>query len=200
MNTGYKIIILTFLTTLILIPSQFAQEKLKDRIDKIEGSIDKIVITSEGKEYSFEGKEAEELFKMMKRKSSHNFVWKTSDDDKSKKKVFILDSDGDEKVIEIESDGDDNIIIKTDKDFDKETDGIRKKVKVEVENGNKKVTVTTKENGEEKIEIYEGKEADEYLEKMKSENDDFDIMINKDSEDKKVKKIIIKTEKEEKNK
>jgi len=35
---------------------------------------------------------------------------------------------------------------------------------------------------------------------MKSENDDFDIMINKDSEDKKVKKIIIKTEKEEKNK
>lgn len=199
MKTGYKFFILTLFTTLILIPSQFAQEKLKDKLDKIDGSIDKITITSEGKEYLFEGNDAEELFKMIKRKSSHNFVWNTSDDDKSKKKVIILDSDGENEVIEITGEGDDDIIIKKHKDFDSDINGITKKVKVEVENGNKIVTVTTKENGEEKTEVYEGQEADEYLEKMKSENDDFDIMINKDSDDKKVKKIIIKTEKEEKN-
>ena len=199
MKTGYKFFILILFTTLILIPSQFAQEKLKDKLDKIDGSIDKITITSEGKEYLFEGNDAEELFKMIKRKSSHNFVWNTSDDDKSKKKVIILDSDGENEVIEITGEGDDDIIIKKHKDFDSDINGITKKVKVEVENGNKIVTVTTKENGEEKTDVYEGQEADEYIEKMKSENDDFDIIINKDSDDKKVKKIIIKTEKEEKN-
>ena len=150
-------------------------------------------------EYLFEGNDAEELFKMIKRKSSHNFVWNTSDDDKSKKKVIILDSDGENEVIEITGEGDDDIIIKKHKDFDSDINGITKKVKVEVENGNKIVTVTTKENGEEKTDVYEGQEADEYIEKMKSENDDFDIIISKDSDDKKVKKIIIKTEKEEKN-
>ncbi|MGB5528931.1 MAG: hypothetical protein WBQ32_03100 [Ignavibacteriaceae bacterium] len=199
MKTGYKFFILILFTTLILIPSQFAQEKLKDKLDKIDGSIDKITITSEGKEYLFEGNDAEELFKMIKRKSSHNFVWNTSDDDKSKKKVIILDSDGENEVIEITGEGDDDIIIKKHKDFDSDINGITKKVKVEVENGNKIVTVTTKENGEEKTDVYEGQEADEYIEKMKSENDDFDIIINKDSDDKKVEKIIIKTEKEEKN-
>ena len=35
---------------------------------------------------------------------------------------------------------------------------------------------------------------------MKSENDDFDIEIKSDKDGKKVKKIIIETEKEEKNK
>ena len=55
-------------------------------------------------------------------------------------------------------------------------------------------------NGEEKTKVYEGKEADEYLEKMKSENKDFNISIDKDNDGKKIKKIIIETEKEEKNK
>ncbi len=66
---------------------------------------------------------------------------------------------------------------------------------MEVEDGNKKVTVTTKENGEEKTEVYEGKEAEEYLEKMDAESDEFDIMKEKEN-GKKVKKIIIETEKE----
>jgi hypothetical protein len=197
MKTGYRLIILTLLT-IVIIPSSFAQEKLKDKIKKIDGSVDKIVITSEGKEYSFEGKEAEELFQKIKKGASHNLSWTMADTEGGEEKVIIINSDGDEKVIEIESEGDDNIIIKTDKDFDKDTEGIRKKVKVEVEDDNRTVTVTTTENGEEKVEIYEGKEADEYLEKMKSENDDFNVSINKNEDGKKVKKIIIKTEKEEK--
>lgn len=198
MKTGYRLIILTLLT-IVIIPSSFAQEKLKDKIDKIDGSVDKIVITSEGNEYYFEGKEAEELFHKIKKGASHNLSWTMAETEGGEEKVIIINSDGDEKVIEIESEGDDNIIIKTDKDFDKDIEDIRKKVKVEAEDGNKKVTVTTTENGEEKVEIYEGKEADEYLEKMKSENDDFNISINKKEDGKKVKKIIIKKEKEEKS-
>ena len=69
-------------------------------------------------------------------------------------------------------------------------------MKIEVEDGNKKVTVTTRENGEEKTEVYEGTEAEEYIEKMKAENDDFDISIESKTDGKKVKKIIIETEKE----
>ena len=70
-----------------------------------------------------------------------------------------------------------------------------KRVKVEIENGQKKVTVTTKENGEEKTEVYE---ADEYLEKMKSEHgNEMLIEIDEDGSKKKIKKIIIEKEKKE---
>ena len=43
------------------------------------------------------------------------------------------------------------------------------------------------------------KEADEYIEKMKAENKDFDISIESKTDGKKVKKIIIETEKETEN-
>jgi len=200
MKAGYKFIIPTLFSFLVLIPSNFAQEKLKDKISKIDGSVDKIVITADGQDFSFEGNEAQELFNKIKKNTSHNFTWTTSDSISGKEKVIIVTSDGDDKVIEIESTGGNNIIIKTDKDIDDDINGIKNKVKIEVENGNKKVTVTTTENGEKKTEVYQGKEADEYIEKMKSENDDFDILIDIDNDGKKVKKIIIETEKEEKNK
>ena len=199
MKATYNLLIIILLSSLTFVTFNFAQEKLKDKIEKIDGSVEKIVITSDGKEYSFDGKEADELFQKIKRGKSHNLSWTLADTEEGEEKVIIINSDGDEKVIEIESEGDDNIIIKTDKDFDKDIEGIRKKVKVEVEDDNKKVTVTTTENGEEKTEVYEGKDADEYIEKMKSENDDLNISINKKEDGKKVKKIIIKTEKEEKN-
>ena len=68
---------------------------------------------------------------------------------------------------------------------------LSKKVKVEIDDGNKKVTVTTKENGEEKIEVYEGEEADEYLDKMKSEHgNEMLIEIDEDGNHKKMKKIL----------
>jgi len=200
MKAGYKFIIISLFSFLVLIPYNFAQEKLKDKINKIDGSVDKIVITADGQDFSFEGNEAQELFNKIKKNTSHNFTWTTSDSDSGKEKVIIVNSDGDDKVIEIESAGGNNIINKTDKDIDDDINGIKKKVKIEVENGNKKVTVTTTENGEKKTEVYEGKEADEYIEKMKSENDDFDISIDKDNNGKKLKKIIVEIEKEENNK
>jgi len=176
----------------------YAQNNIDEQINKIEGSIDKITITADDKEYTFEGSDAEKLFKRMKKYKSSSYVWHTSDDESSHKKVVTVRKDGDKEIVELEGDDEDIFIVKSDDDFEwNSSEGMQKKVKVEVQNGEKKVTVTTKENGEETTEVYEGDEADEYIEKMKSENDDFNIEIKSEKDGKKVKKIIIETEKEE---
>ena len=195
MKLKFTFFIASLFFLLTIFKSGIAQNDPEDQIKKIVGTVDKITITSDGKEYTFEGAEAEKLFKKMKSSKSQSFVWNSSDDS-TKKKVIILDADGDEDMIEVESAADNVVIVKTNKDFDSIDDGITKKVKVEVEDGNKKVTVTTKENGEETSEIYEGDEADEYIEKMKSENGDINISVDENTDGKKVKKIIIETEKD----
>jgi len=195
MKLKFTIFILSLFYLSTIGHSTMAQNDLEDQINKIDGNVDKITISSGGEEYTFEGADAEKLFKKMKSSKSKSFVWNTSDGSAKKKKVVIVNTDGEEDMIEVESGDDDVFIVKTGDDFDSLDDGISKNIKVEIENGNKKVTVTTNENGEETTEVYEGDEADEYLEKMKSENDDLDIVIEKDN-GKKVKKIIIQTEKE----
>ena len=183
-----------FLFSFIIINSGIAQNDVNEELKKIDGTVDKITITADGKDYTFEGSDAEALFKKMKSDKSQAFVWNSSGDSKTKK-VIILD--GDEDAVEVESADDDVYIIKSGKDLSDIDEGLTKKVKVKIENGEKTVTLTTKENGEEKTEVLTGKEADEYIEKMKAENDDFDIQINSDKDGKKVKKIIIETEKTE---
>ncbi len=183
MKTITTLIFSTFLLLLIINKSTFGQSDLQEQLSKIDGNVDKITITADGKEYTFEGSDAEKLFKKMKGSDSQSFAWHSSDDSK-KEKVIILDGDDDDDVF----------VVKSGDDFDWDTEGMNKKVKVEVENGEKTVTVTTKENGKETTKVYTGEEAEEYLNKMKSENDDFDIEIKSDKDGKKMKKIIIKTE------
>ena len=96
MKAGLRVLFLFAFSSIVLVSSNFAQEKLEDKINKIDGSVDKITITSEGKEYVFEGDEAAELFKKIKNKSSKSFIWNSSDDDKRKKKVILLDLDDEE--------------------------------------------------------------------------------------------------------
>jgi len=80
------------------------------------------------------------------------------------------------------------------------SDNIEKKVNVEVNNGVKKVTVTTKvKDGEEKVEVYEGAEADEYLEKME-EGHKMEFQFSEDGDKTMKKKKIIIIEKEEEKK
>ena len=185
------------LFSFIIINSAIAQNDLNDQLKKIDGKVDKVTITADGKVYTFEGSDAEVLFKKMKSSKSHSFVWNSHDS--NGKKVIILDADEDEEAIEVEGDDENVYIIKSGKDFSDVDEGMSKKVKVKIENGKKTVTVTTKENGEETTKIYTGEEADQYLNKMKSENDDFDIQIKTDKDGKKVKKIIIETEEETEN-
>ena len=75
------------------------------------------------------------------------------------------------------------------------SDEIQKRINVEIKDDEKIVTVTTLKDGKENIEVYEGKAAEEYLDKMKSdEKINVNIDVDKDLKGKKIKKIIIEKE------
>lgn len=185
--------------TLALFPIlTFAQSDVNTILKNITGNVDEIVIKSDGKEYKFSGDEAQKLFSSMKNKKEvKSFSFTTKDGkvfegDSLNKKIII-------KELGDESNGDSNVVIVLidEDDFDTEDSDIKtieKKVLVSEENGKKVVKVTTKEDGKENTEIYEGKAADDYLEKMKSENE-IEVNVNVQEEDgKKIKKIIIEKE------
>ena len=172
----------------------FAQSDVKKMLKDINGKVDEIVIKSDGKVFTFSGDEAAELFTTMKNdKEVKSFSFTTKDgkvftDDSLTKKIIIKDLD---------VDSENEVLVFVDEDFDSDDADIKKiekKVMVSDDGGKKIVKVTTNEGGKENIEIYEGKAADEYLEKMKSENE---IEVNvdvKDEDGKKIKTIIIEKE------
>jgi len=188
----YVKIILPAIIIFILSSPGFAQENLKDKLSKIEGHVDKITISAGGEEFTFEGEEAEKLFKKMhsNRKSTNTFVVKIDEDGgEGTEKIIIKCDGGFEEVFEFKAEGCDHAVWFSDDD---KLHSLDKNIKVEIGDGNKKVTVTTKENGEEKIEIYEGEEAEEYFDNMKSEHGhEMLIEIDDDGEYHKMKKIII---------
>jgi len=190
LKTSVKII-LPAIIIFILSSSGFAQEDIKDKLSKIEGHVDKITISAGGEEFTFEGEDAEKLFNRMQfnTKSSNTFIVKIDEGGEGTKKIIIKSYGGDEEVYEFKTDGGDHAVWFSDDDC---FHNLGKEIKIEIEDGNKKVTVTTKENGEEKTEIYEGEEAEEYLDKMKSEHGhEMLIEIDEDGEYHKMKKIII---------
>jgi hypothetical protein len=115
-----------FLLSFIIINSGIAQNDLNDQLKKIDGTVDKITITANGQDYTFEGSDAEALFKKMKSSKSQNFVWNTADDS-NKKKVIILNSNDDEDAIEVESADDNVYIFKSGKDLSDVDEGLTKK-------------------------------------------------------------------------
>ena len=200
LKTSVKIIF-PALVIFMLSSIGFAQEGLKDKLSKIEGHVDKITISAGGEEFTFEGEEAEKLFNKMQwnTKSSNTFLVKIDEEGGEGTKKIIIKSDGDsEEIYEFKTHEGDHAIWFSDDD---NLHSLDKNIKVEIEDGNKKVTITTNENGVEKTEIYEGEEAEEYLEEMKSEHGhEMLIEIDEDGNHKKMKKIIIeKTETKDKN-
>jgi len=183
--------VLIFLIIPFIVSAQSDTQKI---LEDIKGKVDEITIKSEGNEYTFSGDEAAKLFSTMKENKkvkSFSFITKDGKEfsgDSLSKKIIIKKSDGDM---------DDDILVFIDEDFDSEDADIHKiekKIIVSGEKDKKVVKVTTTSNGEEKTEIYEGKAADEYLEKMNSENE---IEVNveiKEEDGKKTKKIIIEKE------
>lgn len=125
----------------------------------------------EEKVETFKGKEADEYLENME--DDHNVIID----------IDIDDLDGD------------NVWIHKVGDNDKEID---KKVEVRIEDGVKKVTVTTTKDGEKKVEVFEGDEADEYFENSEK-NENVHIIKKKFKGDKK-HKVIIKEIKEEEKK
>ncbi len=200
LKTSVKVI-LTAILSFMICSMGFAQEDLKDKLSKIEGHVDKITINAGGEEFTFEGEEAEKLFNKMQSstKSSNTFIVKMDEEGgEGTKKIIIKSGGGDEEVYEFKTQDGDHAVWFSDDDCFNNLD---KEIKIEIEDGKKKVTVTTKENGEEKTEIFEGEEAEEYLDNMKSEHGhEMLIEIDEDGNHKKMKKIIIeKTETKDKN-
>jgi len=190
---GLKTSVKIILPALVIVLSSMglAQEDLKDKLGKIEGHIDKITISAGGEEFTFEGEEAEKLFNKMhsNRKSSNTFVVKIDDEGGEGIKKIIIKSGGhSEEIYEFKTHDGDHAVWFSDED---NLQCIEKNINIEIEDGNKKVTVITTENGEEKTEIYEGEEAEEYLDKMNSEHGhEMLIEIDEDDEYHKMKKIM----------
>lgn len=189
--------LITF-SILILLPMlAYGQSDVAKMLQDIDGKVDEIVIKSDGKEYKFNGDEAEKLFSAMKNEKeikSFSFITKDGqiiEGDSSTKKIIITELGQDI------DDSNSQVLVFVDEDSDSgdvDVNKIEKKVIVTNEGDKKVVKVTTTENGKENIEVYEGKAADEYLEKMKSENE---IKVNvdiKEEDGKKIKKIVIEKE------
>ena len=190
-----KLFLLSFILA-ALTSLSIAQSGTDKMLKDINGKVDEIVIKSEGKTYTFSGDEAEKLFSAMKDdKKIKSFSFTTKDGkifngDSLHKKIIV-------KKLNDESDSDDDVLVFIDEDdsqFDGNTKMVEKRVIVSENDGEKIVKITTTEEGKENIEVFEGKVAEEYLEKMKS---DKEIEVNvdiKEENGKKVKKIIIEKE------
>ncbi|MFC2140002.1 hypothetical protein ACFLR4_05000, partial [Bacteroidota bacterium] len=175
---------ITFFVMIILSCNLMGQDKpnIKNKLDSIKGDITKITITTDEGEINFEGKEALLLFKRLKGKDIEM-------------KIFSLDEDADYEFF-------------SESEFSGGEGDIKKKiVKAETIGGELSVTVTTYEKGEKEVKVLEGKEAEKYLEEMKSdgvnierfnvdgEEDETCIIIDDEGTKKKIKFDEIKCHK-----
>ena len=168
-------------------------KSVDEKIKSIKGNVSKITIETDDGVVKFEGSQAEKIFKRLKKYSK--FAYKP----KSKSNVYFFDNDSSDveeyrvKVIEL-GDEDESIFfsdnaegiwyMKFDDDSLKEK---QKKIKVEIKDGEKTVTVTTNKDGDEEVKTYSGEDADEYLEKhgMKKEK----IIMGKKLKHKMIRKM-----------
>ena len=151
---------------------------IKVEVDNENGEKEITVTTNEDGEEkveTYKGKEADEYLEKMEDEHSIN---------------INIDSDSD-----FDSDGD-NVWIHSE-DFD--TKNIEKKIDVKIEDGVKKVTIKTTKDGKETVEVYEGDEADKFLDGM--DNEKHKVIVKKHMKDgEKHKKVIIKEIVEEEEK
>ena len=158
-SNNKKLLLITALMAFAFLTlTLFAQDKkddLKSKMKQLKGKVEKITVKIDGKDVVFEGKDAEKLAKALKFfAKTPNMMW-LSDDDED----FDL--------------GDGNVMMykfNTDKFDWKDKDGGNKKIKIEVKEGEKKVTVTTTdEDGKEETKVYKGEDAEKYLKENERE-------------------------------
>ncbi len=141
--------------------SLFAQEKkdeLDARLKEIKGTVEKIIIKVDGKEIIFEGKDAEKIGESIKVSGKiHRMRWLSHIDED-----FDL-AHGNAMMYKFHGD-----------DFDwKHKEGGDKKIEIKIEDGKKKVTVTTTKDGEEETKTYEGEEAEKFIKEHEKNGDVF---------------------------
>lgn len=178
----------------ILIPFYLHAQTDTDKLLKdIKGKVDEIIIKSEGKEYNFKGNDAESLFQAMKQDDIFKQFKFFENDDHFFSSDSLMEKFFNRFKEKNKNDNFLDIIIRNDNPDSLDNDLIiEKRIVANNDSGKKSVKVITKENGQEKIQIYEGKAADQYLEKTGNENfRDIDSSNNKDLNDRKIEKIII---------
>lgn len=162
--------------SILSIPQDF-----KSKLKNLKGEAQKITIKTSKGEFTFEGEDAKSLMKKIKMnkidKNVKVFMNNQGDSTKKLKEFSIEDNDSDEFEITYFD--------------DKDSKSIKKEIKIEESDSGKKIEVKTNEGGAESVKIYEGKEADEYLQKMKK-----DEKFKMDWKDKSNKKKMIIIEKD----
>ncbi len=158
-----KMIVFSFIALglTFLSPITFGQIKkeLNNKLNKINGKVEKISIQTDKGTVNFTGKEAEEILKKLKKKGNK----------------FVLTVD-DGSFFD-----DDNLFeIKSGKN------GIKESVKVKEINGRKEITIKTTKDGKTTVKILRGKKAEEYLDK-KNKNSKRLTWIGKDGKNVKIK-------------
>ncbi len=145
-------LVILFLVLGITLNAQEAKDKLAD----LKGKVEKVTIKVDGKDVVFEGKEAERIATLAKvtgeAKLVQGFKLDESAMSGAKKHVKIFKGGGDKQFTVISSD-----------DLDMKAGENEKKVKVEIVDGKKNITITTNKDGKEETKTYEGEEAEKFL-------------------------------------
>jgi hypothetical protein len=148
----------------LTILAQDKKDDLDKKLDQLKGKVEKLTVKVDGKDVVFEGKDAEELAKKLRAFGKMpNMVWLSDEDGKFEGKdgnvmMYRFNRKGDE--FNVEAKGDDT-----------------KKIEVKIEDGNKKVSVTTFKDGKEETKTYEGEEAEKFL-KENEKVGKFKIMVD----------------------
>lgn len=182
-----KIVMLLFLSSAFILNAQ-TKDSVRQKLKDLKGKANKITIQTDGGELTFEGKEADYLLRKMKR-DSKSFSFVTPDDLFANGEKFHFD-DFDFTVPKIPK-------VKVFKNWDDDfemLDEMKSKVTIEKKDGQTKVTVKKKVDWEEVTEVYEGEDAEKYIDEM---NEDEPVSIDfklkdKDSGKKETRIIIIK--------
>lgn len=167
-----------------------SKKSIEEKLKQLKGEIEKIVISTDEGEVTFEGEEAKEIQERLTNfydKKDWKFEIKGEGD---KERVFVIKK-SDSSISNfnwITAKGDSISSMVT---LD-EIEGPSQKIQIEMEEGSKKITVTKiDENGEETTETYEGEEAEEYLEKLEDENKISILQLDHLGGDKESVKVII---------
>jgi hypothetical protein len=148
----------------LTILAQDKKDDLDKKLDQLKGKVEKLTVKVDGKDVVFEGKDAEGLAKKLRAFGKMpNMVWLSDEDGKFEGKdgnviMYRFNKKGDEFNVEAKGD---------------ET----KKVEVKIEDGKKKVSITTFKDGKEETKTYEGEEAEKFLNENEKDGK-FKIMVD----------------------
>lgn len=147
-----KLIVLLCVILPIIASAQKDDDNLKNKLAGLKGKVEKLTVKVDGKDVVFEDEEAEKLIRRLK------VFYSMQDLDL----YWFSDYD------EFDVDGGDVMVYKFREDDDAEGSA-KKKVKVDIDDGKKKVTVTNTKDGKEETKVYEGKEAEKFLNENEKE-------------------------------